>query len=393
MSSPFPPRHSIDSRPPSQELLSGAKSAENCPPPTDPHSGSRQLLLREFIQLLICLAPLVHARPLQPPSPGEQVFPEQLRALLGQNVLPRACRQKPLNKKEEAAILAAAAEAEAKSPPKLQVDPSEPGSKSPAFLTKSTSCRLRLVYCSYAPLASLPSFRPHRDDATLTSKELLVVLRDAELLPVGCKLQAIRDFLLFPSSLVLPCKIHSPPSVPLQSCVPPSSSPVLARMQGAQMIPTCALQTLLVAILPELYTERLAATRPEDLGDLEDALAEVSWLLGSRGFTFSYISPSLVSAPCILCPLYSFISLAVCRCTFTRAALLYHRSFTFSLSRTLLLHMRLQASTQACSYELYRLHAQVMEIELIYHEFEEALLMFARYRLADEQFPWDPESR
>ncbi|KAL3894059.1 MAG: hypothetical protein SGPRY_013912 [Prymnesium sp.] len=112
-------------------------------------------------------------------------------------------------------------------------------------------------------------------------------------------------------------------------------------MQGAQMIPTCAVQPLLVAILPELYTERLAATRPEDLGDLDDALAELHVL-----------SQSDVIASHALAGLHADLFLP-----------------------------------------MYCLHAQVMELELIYHEFEEALLMFARYRLADEQCPWDPESR
>ncbi|KAL1503308.1 hypothetical protein AB1Y20_011360 [Prymnesium parvum] len=205
-----------------QELIAGAKSVERHPPPYDPHKAERPILLREFVQTLVCLAPMVHPPPLQPLQPGQLVFPQQLRALLQEEVLPRACRRQPPAKGEVRHSKYA--------PPPCEMDDELPAAKEEAeepaaLLSSSTRLKLRFAYAAYVRLASTPRFRRPRDGTTLTVRELLVLLRDSRMLPVGCQLQP-----------------------------------------------------LFVSILPTLYTERLAGVEVESatgMAELEEALAEV----------------------------------------------------------------------------------------------------------------------
>lgn len=99
-------------------------------------------------------------------------------------------------------------------------EPAEPAGSGAELPSPALRSRLRLVHSYYATTATRPRFRRPKGEPTFTVRELLLVLQDTKALPAGCRLVE-----------------------------------------------------LLVAVLPEGYTQELAAAEGEE--EREDRLAEV----------------------------------------------------------------------------------------------------------------------
>ena len=140
----------------------------------DNHYAERPLLLREFIQGIVALAAASH--------PQQPALPQKLRALLSQDILPRAC---PKPSEQEAAAGGA-------TPGGGEPDPAR------VAAVEALRPRLRYAYHYYAVqgAADAPRVRRKTPDATLPVRGLLRMLADAQMLPLGCDVPALLRLIL-----------------------------------------------------------------------------------------------------------------------------------------------------------------------------------------------------